>query len=86
MCAGPDLAVGEYVFHSDGGAVYDVVVREGVLIARGRKVGLTYTSARSFIRTTGMRRYHTGIGNGKRAVFSFDTGEGVEDIRGVLVG
>lgn len=79
------LGVG--VFFADGRAVYDITEWNGEVLATGRRTGTVYRSANTTVRVTGAcRRQRTGQGwtvDGKRAILSLDTGEGMSEIPGV---
>lgn len=82
------------VFKTDFGGTYMLhYVLGNVLSATGERTGTTYTSLNNRLVITGKTRnqgtmrnaYPYSVGQGQRAILVLDTGEGIEEIRGVVL-
>lgn len=80
-------------FYVDEGATYDLYTVGGILYVTGLNTRVTYRSEDNRVRLTGKARTQSArsLSNspirltGRRAVLTLDTGEGLDDLRGVFV-
>jgi hypothetical protein len=83
----PVTSAGRTYFRTDEGGEYEIVGREdGTTDVVGLRSHVRYSSLQNRVEQTGGFRRQPGSRWGARAVLTLDTGEGLDELRGILLG